>query len=53
MSDSAVARRHVREYEIQVDNRSTDQIKRWLIRLNVVIKRAKEHEVNDTSRYVN
>ena len=53
MSDSVVVRRYVRECEIQVENRSTDQIQRWLIGLNVVIKRAKAHNLNDMRQHVN
>ena len=53
MSVSAEVRKYIREYELQVDDRPTDQIQRWFIGLNMVIKRAKDHKVNDIRRYVN
>lgn len=53
MSVSVEVWKYVREHEIQVDYRPTDQIQRWLIGLNVAIKRAKEHKVNDIRRHVN
>ena len=53
MNQSDDVRRYIREYELKVEDRPTDQIKRWLIGLNMVIKRVKEYRMNAIRRYVN
>lgn len=52
MQRSANVRKYVREYEFTLEERPMDQIKRRILGLNVVIKRARDYKVNDIRRYV-
>ena len=45
-------RKYVREYKINLEKKPTDAIQRWLLGLNVVMKRASLCGSKDMQRYL-